>query len=48
VIATTHTRGRGSGAEVSVPVAHLIRVRDGRIVRFQVFTDREGAIGEFT
>jgi ketosteroid isomerase-like protein len=48
VIATTHTRGKGSGAEVSVPVAHLIRLRDGRIVRFQVFTDRRRAIDEFT
>ena len=48
VLATTHTRGRGSGAEVSMPVAHLVRVRDGLIVRFQVFVDREQAIREFT
>ena len=48
VLATTHTRGKGSGAEVSVPVAHLVRVRDGLIVRFQVFVDRELAIREFT
>jgi ketosteroid isomerase-like protein len=48
VIATTHTRGKGSGAEVSVPVAHLIRLRGDRIVRFQVFTDREQAIRDFT
>ena len=48
VVATTHTRGKGSGAEVSVPVAHLIRLRGDKIVRLQVFTDREQAIRDFT
>ncbi len=48
VLATTHVRGKGSGAEVSIEVAHLIRVEGDRIVRMQVFTDREAAIAEFT
>ena len=48
VLVTTHARGKGSGAEVSVPVAHLIRIRDGKIVRFQVFVDRQQAIRELT
>lgn len=39
----TRTRGRGSGVEIEIEVAHLIEIRDGRFVRFQVFTDRGDA-----
>ena len=31
-----------------MPVAHLIRLRGDKIVRLQVFTDREQAIRDFT
>jgi uncharacterized protein len=44
VLVLTRERGRGriSGIEVqSQPTAHLWTLRDGRVVRFQVFWDRE-------
>ncbi len=43
VLVTTHAKGRGSGAEVTIEVAHLISIRDGRVVRFHVVTDRDEA-----
>ena len=46
VFATTHTRGKGSGAEVSIPVCHMIDMRDGLVTRVQIFTDRDLAIRE--
>jgi ketosteroid isomerase-like protein len=33
-------RTRGSGAEVTIEVAHLITFREGRVSRVQIFTDR--------
>jgi ketosteroid isomerase-like protein len=30
-----------SFVEVDIPVAHLLTVRDGRVIRFEVFIDRE-------
>lgn len=36
--------GRGSGVEIDQPVAVVARVRDGRIVRLGVQTDREAAL----
>lgn len=39
----THTKGRGSGAEVTMDVAHLFTIREHRIVRFQVIPDRREA-----
>ena len=42
-LATTHVRGRESGVETQIEVAHLIQIRDGRFVRFQVFPDRAEA-----
>jgi ketosteroid isomerase-like protein len=39
----THTKGRGSGAEVTIDVAHLFTIRDHRVVRFQVIPDRQEA-----
>jgi ketosteroid isomerase-like protein len=44
VFARTHTRGRGSGAAVTMEVAHLFLVRGGRFVRFQVIPDRAEAL----
>lgn len=35
------TRGKGSGAELTVRVAHLLRVRDGKIVRGKVYPKAE-------
>jgi ketosteroid isomerase-like protein len=42
-LATTRVRGRESGVETQIEVAHLIQIRDGRFVRFQVFPDRAEA-----
>ena len=33
----TQTRGKGSGAEVTVRVAHVVRVRDGKVVWGKVY-----------
>src|SRR2546430_438754 len=41
VLAREHGRGRDSGAEVQHPTAHLWTLRDGLVVRFEVFWDRE-------
>ena len=43
VMARTHTKGRGSGARITIPVAHLIEIEDGLVTRLQVFADRDVA-----
>jgi ketosteroid isomerase-like protein len=43
-LATTRTRGRGSGAEVAIEVAHLFEVRDGKVVRMEVIPDQREAL----
>ena len=44
VLATLTTRGRESGAEFSIPVGHLLTLRDGKVLRFQVFTEQDEAL----
>jgi ketosteroid isomerase-like protein len=44
VLARTFVRGKGSGVEVDIPVAHLLTLRDGKVARFEVFTDRDEAL----
>jgi ketosteroid isomerase-like protein len=36
--------GHGSGLKVDAEVANLLRMRDGRIVRLEMFWDREAAL----
>jgi ketosteroid isomerase-like protein len=36
--------GRGSGAEVAARAANVWTVRDGKIVRFQLYQDKESAL----
>ena len=36
--------GKGSGAQVELRVAHEFAIRDGRVVRFKVYPDREQAL----
>jgi ketosteroid isomerase-like protein len=36
-------RGKGSGVEMEAPGAHLWTFRDGLVVRYQVFRDRDEA-----
>jgi uncharacterized protein len=44
VVVRSEARGRVSGAEVSGQVVHLWRLRDGKVVRLQVFDSREAAL----
>jgi ketosteroid isomerase-like protein len=44
LIASTHGRGRTSGAEVHGEVAYLYEVRDGKIVRAELFASRAAAL----
>ena len=41
VLVDNHTRGKGSGAEVVARVAHLLRLRDGKLVWGQSFANAE-------
>jgi ketosteroid isomerase-like protein len=36
-----HGRGKGSGIELEVPVAHLCTLRDGKLVRIRVLARDE-------
>jgi ketosteroid isomerase-like protein len=44
VLATLTTVGRESGAEFTMPVGHLLTLRDGKVVRLQVFDEQEEAL----
>jgi ketosteroid isomerase-like protein len=44
LVASTRGRGRTSGAEVHGEVAYLYEVRDGKIVRGELFSDRAAAL----
>jgi ketosteroid isomerase-like protein len=39
-------RGRQSGAEVAMPLAQVIRWRDGLVVHFKVYAHREDALSD--
>jgi hypothetical protein len=39
-------RGRHSGAEVAMPLAQVARWRDGLVVYFKVYVDRQDALGD--
>jgi ketosteroid isomerase-like protein len=41
---TVRGRGRESGVEVKARIAHLMTLRDGKVVRVQSFEDREEAL----
>ncbi len=40
-------RGRGSGASVDTTGAHVWTFRDGKVVRLEIFSSRDRALGEF-
>lgn len=44
VLATYRGRGKGSGVEISTEGAHVFKVRDGKVVRLEIFASREMAI----
>ena len=39
-------RGRQSGADVAMPVAQVVRSRDGRVVYFKTYSERHDALRE--
>ena len=41
VLIDVHTRGKGSGVEVTVRVAHLVRVHDGKVFWGKVYPDAD-------
>jgi ketosteroid isomerase-like protein len=43
-LVTTHTRGKGSGAEVDIRVGHLLTIRNDMVIRFQVIIDQREAL----
>jgi uncharacterized protein len=44
VLATYHGRGRGSGVEISQEGAHVFELRDGKVVRLEIFATRSRAL----
>jgi uncharacterized protein len=46
VLARYRGRGRGSGIEISQEGAHVFKLRDGKVVRLEIFASREKALEE--
>jgi len=44
VIGSIHVRGRGSGVDTVVPMAGIATYRDGKLVRWEDFRERERAL----
>lgn len=44
VLATYHGRGRGSGVEISQEGAHVFELRDGMVMRLEIFATRAKAL----
>jgi ketosteroid isomerase-like protein len=44
VLASYHGRGKGSGVEIYQQGAHVFELRDGKVVRLEIFANREKAI----
>jgi uncharacterized protein len=44
VFASYHGRGKESGVEISQEGAHVFKLRDGKVVRLEIFASRERAI----
>jgi ketosteroid isomerase-like protein len=44
VLASYHGRGRGSGVEIHQQGAHVFKLRDGKVVRMEIFASRERAL----
>jgi ketosteroid isomerase-like protein len=44
VLARYRGRGRGSGVEIHQEGAHVFRLRDGKVVRLEIFATRERAL----
>jgi ketosteroid isomerase-like protein len=46
IVMTMHARGKGSGVMLAERTAHIWTLRDGKLVRNQLFRDPEGALRE--
>src|SRR3954451_2127273 len=44
VLTSYFGRGKGSGVEIRQEGAHVLRLRDGKVVRLEIFASREKAI----
>ena len=44
VLASYHGRGKGSGVEIRQEGAHVFKMRDGKVVRLEVFASRARAL----
>ena len=44
VLATYRGRGKGSGIEIVQEGAHVFKLRDGKVVRLEIFASRERAL----
>lgn len=44
VLASYRGRGRGSGVEIAQEGAHVFKLRDGKVVRLEIFASRERAL----
>lgn len=44
VLTSYFGRGRGSGVEIRQEGAHVFELRDGKVVRLEIFADRQKAI----
>jgi len=44
VLTTYHGRGRESGVEIESLGAHVFKLREGKVVRLEIFASREKAI----
>jgi uncharacterized protein len=44
VLASYHGRGKGSGVEIHQEGAHVFELREGKVVRLEIFASREKAI----
>jgi uncharacterized protein len=44
VLASYHGRGKGSGVEIEQQGAHVFKLRDGKVVRLEIFASRERAL----
>jgi ketosteroid isomerase-like protein len=44
VLARYHGKGRGSGVEIEQEGAHVFRLRDGKVIRLEIFASRARAI----
>jgi ketosteroid isomerase-like protein len=46
IVMTMHARGKGSGAELAERTAHIWTVRDGRLLRNELYREPEEALRE--